>query len=88
RQLGRFRTYEDRQQQKHRYVEERSPVTYHPGDLVLTCTHLRTSGLSEKLLQKFLGPYTTPPDIPSELQRVTGEGVYRSAPAALFKTFM
>ncbi|SCV66471.1 Integrase core domain protein [Anaplasma phagocytophilum] len=58
RQLARLRTDEDRQQQKQRYDEQHSPVTYHPGDLVLVWTPLRTPGLSEKLLHKYLGPYT------------------------------
>lgn len=58
RPLARLRTNDNRQQQKQRYDQDRTSVIYHPGDFVLVWAPVRMPGLSEKLLHKYLGPYT------------------------------
>lgn len=57
RQLARSRTTQHQQQQKLRYDERHFTVTYSPGTQVWVWTPVRTPGLCEKLLHRYLGPY-------------------------------
>lgn len=58
RNLARMKTEACQAERKSRHDETHPPVSFHPGDEVLLSTPLRTPGLCEKFLPRFIGPYT------------------------------
>ncbi|UYV66132.1 K02A2.6-like, partial [Cordylochernes scorpioides] len=57
RQLARLQTLKAQDIDKERYDSRHKPVYYDVGDLVWVFTPVRKVGLSEKLLNKYFGPY-------------------------------
>lgn len=57
RQLARLRTEASQHDRKERYDSTHRDVSFRPGDEVLLWTPTRVSGLCEKFLSRFLGPY-------------------------------
>lgn len=58
RQLARMNTEASQHVRKCRYDETHRAVSFRPGDAVLLWTPVRQPGVSEKLLSRFVGPYT------------------------------
>lgn len=58
RYLARLHTEASQQDRKQRCDTHRRAVHFRPGDEVLLWTPVRTRGLCEKFLHRFIGPYT------------------------------
>lgn len=58
RQLARENTEASQHLRKSHYDEPHRSVSFQPGDQVLLWTPVRQPGVSEKLLSRFIGPYT------------------------------
>ncbi|UYV69035.1 K02A2.6-like [Cordylochernes scorpioides] len=57
RQLARIHILRDQENNKYHYDQVHRSVEYRVGDLVWVFTPVRKTGLSEKLLKKYFGPY-------------------------------
>lgn len=57
RQLARMRTEASQQDRKQRYDAAHRSVSFRPGEEVLVWTPVRSPGLCEKFLHRYLGPY-------------------------------
>lgn len=58
RHLARIHTEATQQERKAHYDAQHRNIEFHPGEEVLLCTPIRSPGLCEKFLSRYIGPYT------------------------------